>query len=536
MDVKHKLIILVVFPVVTSMSILAGIRQPMNALANSSEIIIEQNLKPILLLNQINTVYSRNIIDLAHKTRAQMLLWSEAEETLKAAKKDLEKLWGQYRSIDITDEKSVLLTNAKPAFESADSVINSISGFINDKSSYSMGSFIDLNLYSDIEPIMQVISELVALEEQRALMTGEKAKNLNRSSRVFIYVLSSGLVMLSVLLGIWIIVGLQRDIGLLLSSITNIEKTHDLTLSTGLKKNNEFGHMSRRFDRMIQVFGSLIRQIQHSGVELSVMAEVLNNVNSKNKDQSERQLVTLKETELAMLLLNDSANIVLSNIESTNELTNQVEHLSSSGNEAVIETIDSIALVSTLVNQTSRSMAELRDNSKKIGSVVTVINNIAEQTNLLALNAAIEAARAGEQGRGFAVVADEVRQLASRTATSTKEIQDIVALIQHSAQTSFNLMQQGETATQAAVLKAEEAGTKISSIDEQFSAIVGRSSEIRHAAESQTETVILVRKKISECNELSKEGDILSQEGVKTALALEVNIADITKRLGRFSV
>ncbi|MCC2615490.1 methyl-accepting chemotaxis protein [Aestuariibacter halophilus] len=536
MKVKHKLVVLVTFPAILALSLILGIHQSMNQLSQTAQAVIDERLAPMLILNQLNSVYSRSIIDLAHKTRAQMLFWNESEQALAEARAELDVLWQQYRSGRLSAQEQTVLDASQEAFEQAEKTIASIEGFIAEKSSYSMGNFIDLNLYQGIEPIIQVIATLTEIQESMAGQTATQAAELRSERQVFLYVLGTALVLLSTGFGLWIMLGLQKDLDQLLTTITQIEKNRDLTLRSSIRSQNEFGDMSRRFDRMIEVFAALLTDTQQSGMTLHTHSETLYNSACDNKQQSERQQQALTTTRDTMAALKNSAQVVLENVQTTNALTENVQRITDDGEAAVQQTVQSISDVAGLVNKTSDSMSQLRDHSEQIGSVITVINTIAEQTNLLALNAAIEAARAGEQGRGFAVVAGEVRELASRTAESTAEIQGIIQKIQSSTEASWSLMQHGEKATQQAVSLAQSSGAQLTELKQQFERIVERSQQIRDAADSQTRTVDNMELTIDDLSELAKDGTLRSMANVQAAQQMSSTVQQVTDNLKKFVV
>ncbi|EAR07806.1 methyl-accepting chemotaxis protein [Reinekea blandensis] len=534
MKVKHKLIILVCFPALITLTLAIGISRTMTLLSESTDTVIEQRLKPTLLLKEINTLYSRDIIDLTHKTRAQMMFWDESDAALTAATAELDNLWTQYRNLPLSLEEQVLLDENALAFERAESVVNQLRRFIDDKSSYSMGTFVDLELYGEIEPILTLLSDLIDLQQAKAEETATEANALRQQNQLFLIILGGSLILLSSILGIWIIRGLQIDLNQLLTAITHIERTQDLSVRTGLNKRDEFGDMSRRFDRMMDGFAAVIEQTQQSTSSLQQATETLLQVNEDNRTQSHQQRTSLSSSESAMQQLGESAGVVMHHVEQTHALAANVRELSESGNQAVINTVQTINQVSDLVSNTSESMAALRSHIEEIGTVVTVIRNIAEQTNLLALNAAIEAARAGEQGRGFAVVADEVRSLASRTGESTAQIQSIVEQIQSSTQSAWELMQRGEQATHDAVSQAEDSGEKIERITAQFGVIENSANAIKEASMSQTQTIEEMRRQIAALSHLSEDGERLSEQGMEVARSMATTVEDVGLNIGRF--
>jgi methyl-accepting chemotaxis protein len=199
-------------------------------------------------------------------------------------------------------------------------------------------------------------------------------------------------------------------------------------------------------------------------------------------------------------------------------------------------TLDAINQLNTEVNRVGTAMTQLEADTNRIGGVLDVIKNVAEQTNLLALNAAIEAARAGEQGRGFAVVADEVRSLAKRTQDSTAEIQQIIEAVQRGATNAMNAMKTSQGKTGATLEMAGQAGQSINQITQSISAILGMNMQIATAAEEQSYTAEEINKNIIQVVNLI---DSLNQDARKSeqiARRLDDTTKDLETQIAHFAV
>ncbi|MBV7317044.1 PAS domain-containing methyl-accepting chemotaxis protein [Shewanella sp. NIFS-20-20] len=200
------------------------------------------------------------------------------------------------------------------------------------------------------------------------------------------------------------------------------------------------------------------------------------------------------------------------------------------GGDVIVErTIKSIESMANQLKDTSSAITELEDHSKGIGTVLDVIQSIAEQTNLLALNAAIEAARAGEQGRGFAVVADEVRALAKRTHESTTEIQSIINLLQQGTARAVTSMHQGVDAAQSCVKQADEAGVALRTISQAVDSITDMTHHIASAVEEQSSVSNEVNRNIVNVSQLSNSNNVLGKDmvGLNEQVLFKINAQQI---------
>ncbi|MCM2681027.1 methyl-accepting chemotaxis protein [Echinimonas agarilytica] len=196
-------------------------------------------------------------------------------------------------------------------------------------------------------------------------------------------------------------------------------------------------------------------------------------------NQQQRELLQLSDT---IEQLNSTAEKVAETASDTSERTQHTREFADQGATIVISSMDTVNRLTEQIDTTAEKVQVLRDNSENISSVLTVIRSIAEQTNLLALNAAIEAARAGEQGRGFAVVADEVRSLAQKTQQSTEEIESIIAELQRAAGEANSAMHESQSAAQQTI----ETSAKVSDALEHIRANITTISEMNHQVAEQS--------------------------------------------------
>jgi len=207
-----------------------------------------------------------------------------------------------------------------------------------------------------------------------------------------------------------------------------------------------------------------------------------------------------------------------------------------SGQEEMIQTVMGMQQVSQAVTEAANIIAALGRSSDQIGEIVRVIEDIADQTNLLALNAAIEAARAGEQGRGFAVVADEVRKLAERTTKATKEIGDMIRQIQKDTKSAVSSMEQGTSQVCYGVELANKTGDALANIHSMISATAGKIQEITHATEEQSTATQQMASDLEAMNETTRQTARGVFQSAKACQDLCVLAGDLQKLVGSFKV
>ncbi|MFT5162265.1 MAG: methyl-accepting chemotaxis protein [Alteromonadaceae bacterium] len=280
---------------------------------------------------------------------------------------------------------------------------------------------------------------------------------------------------------------LTKPITLLSDAMQDIAQGDgDLTKSIDVRSTDEVGELAEHFNLFISKLRGLLQKTNDHSTVVTNTSEHLSQVSNQTNDailqqKAEVDSVTVAVTEMAATILDISRNAA-----QANEAASEAEQQTSSGYSLSSQAMDEMNNLSISMDEAVETVAGLGEESKNIGSVIDVINGIAEQTNLLALNAAIEAARAGEQGRGFAVVADEVRSLASRTQESTKDISQMVAKLRSIAEAAETVMSKGKNQTTISVDKTKEVQSALSAINQSIATVQEQSSHIAVATEEQT--------------------------------------------------
>ncbi|PCK30844.1 methyl-accepting chemotaxis protein [Pseudoalteromonas piscicida] len=279
---------------------------------------------------------------------------------------------------------------------------------------------------------------------------------------------------------------------------------------------------------------AIIAEIQSSTGALSSSSETLSAITAQSKQGADNQMEQLSLSAVSMNEMAATIAEITQSAQLAADAATDADALSTSGGEVVIETQQAMKDLVKKINNVSKTIEHLEKETESVGSILDVIRGIAEQTNLLALNAAIEAARAGEQGRGFAVVADEVRSLASRTQQSTDEIQEMISKLQNEAKRSVTMMRENvqdakDTANKSA--KTEELLTSISSA---ISTIKDMNLQIASASEEQNTVTQQISQSVTEINETAQETTIGAEQASTEALSLLTLARTLNKSVSSF--
>lgn len=319
--------------------------------------------------------------------------------------------------------------------------------------------------------------------------------------------------------------------------VEKCKKIHDDDLArevyTG--RHDEFGTIELALKALQAKTATILSRINDTADTLDQLSNEANNAaldtdTAIQSQQGEIGLVSSAVTEMSCAILSVSENT-----SQTSDAAEQADQNVEIGRLSINESLSATSQLADYIDQVSSTIEKLGVDSKAIGSVIDVINNIAEQTNLLALNAAIEAARAGEQGRGFAVVADEVRTLAQRTQNSTIEIKDIVSRIQASTGESVKSMGVAQEKAQQCVDFNQKAGTSYSVISDAVSMIRSMTQQIAAALEQQSQASEEVNRNITNIQSQSEDTARASETTARTSTQLGRSITEAREMVRQFS-
>jgi len=310
----------------------------------------------------------------------------------------------------------------------------------------------------------------------------------------------------------------------------------DLTKEISSNGNDEMARLIKALDVMRNNLHDMVADMGNSSSQLAAASEELTAVSNESKHNINIQQSEVEQAATATNEMTSTIQEVAKNAASASEAAMTASESTVEGKQVVQKTVESIGDLAEDIEKASNVIHELESHSEKIGGVLDVIKNIAEQTNLLALNAAIEAARAGEQGRGFAVVADEVRTLASRTQESTTEIESMVDQLQNGARESVAVMVTSREKATKTVEQANAAGTALHSITESVSLISDMNTQIATAAEEQSSVADEINRNITSINDLGKETSTGANETSSACEELAQLAASLQNLIDRFKV
>ena len=310
----------------------------------------------------------------------------------------------------------------------------------------------------------------------------------------------------------------------------------DLTKRLSIHGHDEFGTLGLSFNRFVERIHTSIREVASATGQVNEVALRVVSASNSSMFNSDQQASRTSSVAAAINQLGAAAQEIAQNAALASGHSSDARGLAIEGQQVVDQTISAMHQLSAKISDSCANIETLNSNTVNIGQILEVITSISQQTNLLALNAAIEAARAGEAGRGFAVVADEVRNLAHRTQDSAQQVQKMIEELQVGARQAVSTMTESQRESESSVGIANQAGERLTSVTQRIGEIDGMNQSVATATEEQTAVVESINVDITEINTLNQEGVENLQSTLRACADLEQQAARLKQLVGSFRI
>jgi len=547
LNIKTKIYIILL---VGCMSVLGAGILGLNGMGRSNDKLdnlYKENLTNVFILNKITSLMRDNriqlLLALQHDPRNTEIvkmhdheLAFHTDQVLKNIE-EITAIWKDYSSNGVLSAEERKL---------ADSFAEKRSRFVREgllptREAQLAGDFdtaVKLTL-TKINPLFKEANDaaqtLLENEKKEGKKTFEAAEASYRNIRLMVISAIIGSILVSLLLGILIIRSISAAASSLMAASAAMAQG-DLTGRVRLTTMDELGTIGQSFDAMADSFSQALAKVAQSASQVAAASDQVH-VNAERiatgAEQAAGQTVTVATAGEEM---SATSGDIAQNCQHAVEAANRATEAAKSGFEVVKQTINGIRSRGAKTKENAAIVESLGTRSEQIGAIVGTIEDIADQTNLLALNAAIEAARAGEQGRGFAVVADEVRALAERTTRATKEISQMIQSIQTETRQAITSLDEGVRSTERGAEEASRMEISLSEIIEQVSAVALQVSQIATAAEEQTATTHEISSNMTQITSVIQQTSHGAHESATAATQLNSSAKELQYLVGQFRV
>ena len=514
LSVGQRLFVLVTVPLIIILLLVISSLSSFSTINSGVGRIYDDRVMPLTQLKSVMDGYTA-IINSINKADNGLLNPNEALTELRSGRKAINQNWKIYAQGNLNPEERELVDETEALFSDANTIIDKASTILAgmgnslqfDDDGNTLITDYNGDLFEYVDPIAAKVAMLIEMQLRIAQDEREKAQAIyDDAFRIFIIIAIAASIVL-VVSGAWVSKSISGPLGELRRQIESADQNKDLTVIVNTDSQDEIGQVASAFQRMLERFRIIISDVNHTSGQLEQYATALSNNTELTREGVKVQTRETDQVATASTEMTHAIEEVSRNAQQAADAANDANQETKDGDQVLNQAIESINNLADRINASSDVINRVENDSAAIGSVLDVIRGIAEQTNLLALNAAIEAARAGEQGRGFAVVADEVRSLAQRTQESTQEIQDMIERLQGGAQAAVKSMSEGTDEMSRTLEKATLAGESLKSIASSVELINDMNTQIAAATEEQMSVSQEISRNVVNISDVAKSSE-----------------------------
>ena len=508
----------------------------MGNIHESVEVIAKSNYVKVSLANESLKAFGDLKEALLNLTHTQTKEQSDEEvRSVEEARKKYREALEALTKKETSQEGQVLAGKIheviKPAAAANDKVMEmSMAGKQAEAGQYYITVAMPLNDKVDSE-----LSEMVKFQNKRVeLRYNESVSNYN-SARIVLGLLTGIIILLSIGVALSIIRSITIPVANLSLQAEQMAKG-DLRVIITSSSRDEIGQLGDSFRVMAEKLRGIISQISGTSTQVASASSQLNSTAEKIATGAEEVAAQAGTVATAGEEMSATSGDIARNCQMAADGAQRASQSARNGAAVVEKTVTVMGQIAEKVHETARTVESLGDRSDQIGAIIGTIEDIADQTNLLALNAAIEAARAGEQGRGFAVVADEVRALAERTTRATKEIGEMIKAIQRETKGAVAAMEEGVRQVEAGTVEASKSGDALRDILGQVNDVAMQVNQIATAAEEQTATTSEISNNMHQITQVVQDTANGAQQSAIAAKQLNGNAEELQRLVRQFNI
>ncbi len=495
--------------------------------------VYRDRVVPLKDLKVISDMYAVNIVDTSHKVRNGNLTWNEGRKNVDEALKIIAEKWKAYLATRLVAEEKKLVEEITPLMKRADTAVTKLTDILGRGESTALTEFTVSELYPAIDPVSGKFSDLVDVQLKVAKAEYDASEATYHRSEL----ISIASIVLGVVLASFFGFLITRSITTPLASgadVANRLARGDLAVQVQVSGSDETSQLMSAMKTMTDNLRTIIGQVSSTSSQVAAAANQLHSTAEQIATGSEEVAAQAGTVATAGEEMSATSGDIAQNCQMAAEGAHRAADTARNGAEVVERTVAVMGQIAQNVQASAKTVESLGARSDQIGAIIGTIEDIADQTNLLALNAAIEAARAGEQGRGFAVVADEVRALAERTTRATKEIGEMIKAIQKETKGAVIAMEAGVHQVETGTVEAARSGEALRDILEQVNDVAMQVNQIATAAEEQTATTGEISSNIIQITEVVRQTSQGAQESATAAAQLNGNAEELQRLVRQF--